>query len=111
MSRPEARPHARAEIGLALAGKAGTSFAGIGFASLAPFIRDDLGLSTTFVGGILAMVYLGATLAIIPAGRATDRMPAGRAAGGAAAHLRGQRRVRGAAHPRGGREVHPRNAI
>jgi MFS family permease len=81
MSRPEARPHARAEIALALAGKAGTSFGGIGFASLAPFIRDDLGLSTTLVGGILAMVFLGAMLAIIPAGRATDRLPAGRALG------------------------------
>ena len=44
MSRPAPRPHARAEIALALAGKAGTSFGALGFASLAPFIRDDLGL-------------------------------------------------------------------
>lgn len=81
MSRPESRPRARAEIALALAGKAGTSFGAIGFASLAPFIRDDLGLSTTLVGGILAMVFLGAMLAIVPAGRATDRLPAGHAVG------------------------------
>ncbi len=81
MSAGEARPRARAEIALAVAGKAGTAFAAIGFASLAPFIRTDLGLSTTFVGGILAMVFLGALLAIVPAGRATDRLPAGQAVG------------------------------
>lgn len=76
-----ARPTARAEIALAVAGKAGTAFGAIGFASLAPFIRTDLGLSTTLVGGILAMVFLGAMLAIVPAGRLTDRIPAGHAVG------------------------------
>ena len=81
MSEQAPRPAARAEIALALAGKAGTAFGAIGFASLAPFIRSDLGLSTTFVGGILAMVFLGAMLSIVPAGRATDRLPAGRAVG------------------------------
>ena len=81
MTDATARPKARSEIGLAIAGKAGTAFGAIGFASLAPFIRTDLGLSTTFVGGIISMVFLGAMLAIVPAGRATDRLPAGRAVG------------------------------
>ena len=81
MTQTSPRPTARAEIGLALAGKAATSFGAIGFASLAPFIRTDLGLSTTLVGGIIAMVFLGAMLAIVPAGRATDRLPAGYAVG------------------------------
>jgi ACS family hexuronate transporter-like MFS transporter len=81
MTRSTERQNARAEISLAIAGKAGTAFGAIGFASLAPFIRTDLGLSTTFVGGILAMVFLGAMLSIVPAGRITDRWPAGRAVG------------------------------
>lgn len=75
------RNSAGAEISLAIAGKSGTAFGAIGFASLTPFIRTDLDLSNTLVGGILAMVFLGAMLSIVPAGRVTDGWPAGRAVG------------------------------
>ena len=75
------RERPRAEIGLALAGKASMSFGAIGFASLTPFIRSEFDLSNTLVGGIVAIVFLGAMIAIIPAGRIADRYRSGRVVG------------------------------
>lgn len=77
--KPRERP--RAEIALALAGKAGTAFGAIGLASLTPFIRSEFELSSVLIGGIVAIVFLGAMIAIIPAGRITDRYRSGRVLG------------------------------
>jgi MFS family permease len=71
------RRGARAEIGLALAGKAGAAFGAIGFSSLTPFVRSEFDLPTFLVGGIFAFVFLGALLVIVPAGRISDRFRPG----------------------------------
>lgn len=76
------RPRWRFELALAVAGKAAAAFGTIGFASLAPFVRDEFDLSAVGVGGIMGMVFLGALIATIPGGRLTDRVRAGRMLGG-----------------------------
>jgi putative MFS transporter len=72
----------RREIALAVTGKAAAAFGTIGFASIAPFVRDEFDLSAVGVGGILGVMFLGALLATIPGGRLTDRVQAGRMLGG-----------------------------
>lgn len=76
------RPQLRFELALAVAGKAAAAFGTIGFASLAPFVRDEFDLSAVGVGGIMGMIFLGALIATIPGGRLTDRVRAGRMLGG-----------------------------
>lgn len=76
------RPQVRFELALAVAGKAAAAFGTIGFASLAPFVRDEFDLSAVGVGGIMGVIFLGALVATIPGGRLTDEVRAGRMLGG-----------------------------
>jgi MFS family permease len=71
----------RFELALAVAGKAAAALGTIGFAALAPFVRDEFDLSSVGVGGVMGVIFVGALIATIPAGRLTDRVPAGRMLG------------------------------
>lgn len=72
----------RAELVLAVSGKTAAAFGTVGLAAISPFVRDEFGLSTFGVGGVIGVVFIGALVATIPAGRLTDRVRAGRMLGG-----------------------------
>jgi MFS family permease len=55
---------------------AASTFGTLGFAAIAPFVRDRFDLSTVEVGALTALVFLGAMVASVPAGRLTDRLGA-----------------------------------
>ena len=74
-------PQVRFELALAVTGKAAAAFGTIGFASLAPFVRDEFDLSAVGVGGIMGLIFLGGLIATVPGGRLTDRVRAGRMLG------------------------------
>jgi ACS family hexuronate transporter-like MFS transporter len=52
------------------------SYATLGFAPLAPLIRDDFSLARWQVGAITAVVFGGAAISSVPGGRLTDRFGA-----------------------------------
>jgi MFS family permease len=66
------------QLALAFGGITVAAFSTFGFASLAPEIRAQFGLSTAAVGAVGAMAYVGSLIATVPAGRVTDRMGATR---------------------------------
>ena len=75
------RRSVRAELALAVGGKTAAAFGAIGLAAISPFVRDEFGLSTFGVGGVVGVVFIGALIATIPAGRLTDRVRPGRMLG------------------------------
>ena len=68
----------RLELTIALSGKTAAAFGAIGFASLAPFVRDEFDLTGFGVGGIMGLLFVGAIIATVPGGRMTDRVSPGR---------------------------------
>ena len=52
------------------------SYATLGFAPLAPLIREDFSLTRWQVGAITAIVFGGAAISSVPSGRLTDRFGA-----------------------------------
>jgi MFS transporter, ACS family, hexuronate transporter len=52
------------------------SYATLGFAPLAPLIREDFSLARWQVGAITAIVFGGAAISSVPSGRLTDRFGA-----------------------------------
>ena len=52
------------------------SYATLGFAPIAPLIRDDFSLTRWQVGAITAIVFGGAAISSVPSGRLTDRFGA-----------------------------------
>ncbi|MDX6655188.1 MAG: hypothetical protein QOH18_2829 [Solirubrobacterales bacterium] len=52
------------------------SYATLGFAPLAPLIREDFSLERWQIGAITAIVFGGAALSSVPSGRLTDRFGA-----------------------------------
>jgi ACS family hexuronate transporter-like MFS transporter len=70
-----------AELALAVGGKTAAAFGAVGLAAISPFVRDEFGLSTFGVGGVVGVVFIGALIATIPAGRLTDRVRPGRMLG------------------------------
>jgi MFS family permease len=71
-------PERRVLVGLALAAgaMAASTYATLGYAAIAPLVRDRFGFSTVEVGALTALVFLGALVASVPAGRLTDRLGA-----------------------------------
>jgi MFS family permease len=57
---------------------AAATFGTLGYAAIAPLVRDRFALRTVEVGGLTALVFLGALLCSVPAGRLTDRLGAPR---------------------------------
>lgn len=68
----------RVAFGLALStgAMAASTFGTLGFAAIAPLVRDEFALSTFEIGALTALVFLGAMVASVPAGRLTDRIGA-----------------------------------
>ena len=52
------------------------SYATLGFAPLAPLIREDFSLARWQIGAITALVFGGAAIISVPSGRLTDRFGA-----------------------------------
>lgn len=90
MSAPAAGPRAAAALGaqddgparryamlalLALA-QMGGAFGTIGLPSLAPLLREDLGLSVAQAGSVLSAFYFGRLIVSLPAGWLTDHLGA-----------------------------------
>ena len=82
-----ARPGVPGRSPLCSLAMAAGSYATLGFAPLAPLIREDFSLTRWQVGAITAIVFGGAAISSAPSGRLTDRF-------GAPPHARGRRRGR-----------------
>ncbi|HEY7676314.1 MAG TPA: MFS transporter [Candidatus Methylomirabilis sp.] len=65
-----------AMLGLLAGAQMAASFGTIGLPSLAPLLREDLGLSVAQAGSVLSAFYLGRFIVSLPAGWLTDRLGA-----------------------------------
>jgi ACS family hexuronate transporter-like MFS transporter len=74
---PEVRATGGAwSVALCTLAMAAGSYATLGFAPLAPLIREDFSLERWQVGAITAIVFAGAAITAAPSGRLTDRFGA-----------------------------------